>query len=686
MKTRKSAPVGEKWRMTGRRRPGLYVWLVVMCLGFMLSACQTKPVDPADDSDTETSHVPDDVADTTDDGIADVPEGWDVLAGDPGGSVLVYVRRDGDEDKRSTFLIQVNGHSLECVLKSSAWLTGGFGPHVSCLDLTQDGISDAAVIFTTEDDDGAHVEELWVVDGASGELYSLPTPEKALRVRLTFTKSGTTAIESDEGIQTTVPDDACFDRRFFYQISEDNGLTAHAYIGYGDGLYMEESYLVTYAFDSGAFTAVGVSRIGNTQDRGILMIGSAEVPILALGEEERQIGQASVTLSYNEIVQDTRYTGFDKSFGLRKMQLIRSDDPAVTATEIFDRFCRDDLAEYVVQESGQYTRADGYHYPTVQYKATGEGSAAQRQYMYMLEIDWNLYLCISWDRAESVAIENEDSYYQKTAARVEVTDIHYDTAAYADLLLEQLLAKIRTGTETVSVQRDGESFSDFCSPERVPQYLAAMQADRWTYLEKWADFAFLPTLTISVGSFCQLRTTNRDDTLCAYIRQQEDDILICYALPAGTVEALTQLCVDAQNARQQEYQAKLDALYSFLPDGATDRLVCHRIFCSDDYILSFRTVDGSLSLWRAEDIGERYVRLDPEIPDEVAFDFCEVVAATGGGGSGEYMLLLALYNGDSVEYAVLYGWFREPPTVLPDADTWTTVDWGSSYGEVESYF
>ena len=60
-----------------------------------------------------------------------------------------------------------------------------------------------------------------------------------------------------------------------------------------------------------------------------------------------------------------------------------------------------------------------------------------------------------------------------------------------------------------------------------------------------------------------------------------------------------------------------------------------KIFMSEDYILSFRTRDGSLSLWRAEDIGNEYVPLTLEIPEKYTYDYYEVVGCAGGGGSGE---------------------------------------------------
>lgn len=426
-------------------------------------------------------------------------------------------------------------------------------------------------------------------------------------------------------------------------------------------------------------------------DSGKLLVGTYGVPIYAYGRDDLVVGSAEVTLTYSEILHDPRYTYWADSIGPEFMKVIRCDEPGVSEAEIFRWFLGGSDGMYDFTVTKEYTKDDGFRFPTVRF--IGENS---REYMYMLRLDPGTWLCLDHQRDDAAAVENEAEYFDKAAARVEVPGIQWENAKLAGYIRDCLEKKM---TEEFAFVYVGESRQQvrlltareeeglYIPTAPVEEYLDVLQPDKWTVQENFylSDLAQgEDTLEISVGSGRHYRicSTLRDDVMALFIPVGNDineELRINFVVPAGTAKKIAQMANDAIAAREAARQARFDAMEAFMPEGATERLVKHKIFMSEDYILSFRTKDGSLSLWRADDIGNEYVPLTLDIPEKYTYDYYEVVGCAGGGGSGEYNLLLALYDGNEVEYALAPGWFREPPSVTDQASDWLTADFLMSH-------
>lgn len=93
-----------------------------------------------------------------------------------------------------------------------------------------------------------------------------------------------------------------------------------------------------------------------------------------------------------------------------------------------------------------------------------------------------------------------------------------------------------------------------------------------------------------------------------------------------------------------------DRIFSYLPDGATELLFCHRIFMSDTYLCMYRTDPAGICVFYTDDNGAVFHKIDLTLPGDVTYDTAEALFATTGGGSLEARIVVALTHGDEVSY------------------------------------
>ncbi|MBQ4044731.1 MAG: hypothetical protein IJD06_12125, partial [Clostridia bacterium] len=640
----------------------------------------------------------------------DEPAGWKLLAQDSGANAFLFGLAENTDALQSIFRVTVNRTEAMLTTLGAAWVRdSSWMPKMYFADVTGDGTGDAVVILTTGTGTGVHVEELYVVDGIRGEVLEVPAPSGAVSIRVTQTEEGKPAVRDDSGDVTVIPTGYHFKNVFRFAVSGDGMagkgvITAEVPVGYGVLQYTEDTYTVTYECRDGAFRVSSVKKkpspsAAQTEEKpsepqknsGKLLIGTYGVPVTVYGRDDLVVGSAEVTLSYSEILHDPHFTYWADSIGPEFMKVIRCDEPGVSEAEIFAWFLGRSDGMYDFTVTKEYTADDGFRFPTVRF--FGENG---REYMYMMQLAPGTWLCLDHQRDDAARVENEAEYFDKAASRVEVPEIRWESAKLAGYVRDCLEKKMTEEFAFVYVgenrrqvrlltAREEEGLYIPTSP--VEEYLDVLQPDKWTVQENFylSDLAEgEDTLEISVGSGRHYRicSTLRDDVMAMFIptgNDIQDELRVNFLVPAGTAGKIAQLATAAIDAREAARQARFDAMEAFLPEGATERLVKQKIFMSEDYILSFRTRDGSLSLWRAEDIGSEYVPLTLEIPERYTYDYYEVVGCAGGGGSGEYNLLFALYDGDQVEYALAPGWFREPPVVSDRDSDWLTADFLMSH-------
>ena len=596
--------------------------------------------------------------------------GYTLLRDDGEGGALLFVRTgESTLSTASGFCLSANGWEKEFTTSAPAWIGGSRQPRVSAQDVSAphgyDAAPDAVAIFTTLTEAGERTEEMFVLDGADGSLYAVPAPYEILEASAVTEEDGQWIVTSS-GERIRVSGNADFRR--FYTFEIENGVIyAAVRLGAGELTHAGGSFRIRYVYKDAGFAAESVSYLPGA-DVGRVFTDEMTVPLQIYGSDTETIGEVEVTLLCNEILCGGEYGHFTETAGLEQVTAVRCDT-GVTEEEIFN-WCYSGFArEYNVHEYRNYTREDGWYCSGKRYyhgmndreiAAYGREKDAEyrarREYMYLLRIADCTYLMLDFRVPhDAPALENEGVYYDRAVGRTQTT-IRLDTESFGAYILDSLTEMLRTES-TFSVQTE----KGVLYPTDAQPYLDAMQAETWIPEPPDSEY------TADSGSF--MLSVNRL-LLCASDEEHmiliapgstDEGIMTVFRTPSGTAERLRETAAQQLKEAAEERQNALDQMNAYLPPEATELLLSHRIFSSSDYLLAYRTEPRSVCLYRAENQGERYVRVDVPLPKERVYDSAEIAGITGGGGSGEYTLYIALYRDGVPEYVTYVGVFRDAP-------------------------
>lgn len=405
-----------------------------------------------------------------------------------------------------------------------------------------------------------------------------------------------------------------------------------------------------------------------------LVIDTMTVPLYSY-ETYEELGDADITLVYDSAICDYTAENISDSAYLESIMMIRNDTPTVDGQftvdedEIFNWFYSGYARVYGIENKIEYTEDDGYHYETLRYLHGMTGAALEaygeeanerflerREYMYLIRVADNTWLCMDFYVPENApALDGESEYYDRVAARVEVPRLEYDISTYGEYLLGCIGSHLSDGKYCV---RTPEMHLEYLpDTEQFSEYTDIMQLDTWKVMPSDTECAVKP------DDFCMFFGSDyiADYNICATDAESvmavtsPDAPTIYFSLPDEAAEEMTAIPRREAENRRAEYAERVDKMKSFLPDGAVRLADVSQIFCMSDFLLSYETDNGEVCIWRAEDLGLRYEKLEITIPEEYQYDRAEVIGISDGGGSGDFCVLINIYDGDDARILEFLG-------------------------------